>query len=971
MLPEPNVTCPNGHLTCSLEQGASQGMHCRACGATLVRLDDRWLVGGRPRGVQTVGLRELPLTYKVAELQLPAHNEVDEEEAGQFIATLPLPVSLEIFGAGDRRAMLVRAPASGLEHLAGMIQAHWPSAMLKELDEDPVNPAVITPGGAMRFDFGFRLGKAAYLPIRTWVSFLHGDPMHSLLAATLGLGKDEQAWLQVLLVRRGMPVWLSKVQQRLKMESQRGFMVNESGNVATQTPTFTHLPMPQNISWGSGLAYVLFMLFGFVAMMMAWQGHWAVFGGMAVVGLAVGVLWVRLVGGRDDPWRAADLKLVWQKVVNQDSFYQVAIRASVWAGTIDRARELALRIDNSMGQYGQSGGNCFVGGEDSLAKMGPWPIQLHGEEKRWMWLGPDEVVGLWHPPIVNERVSPGLVPVRGVEIRSPDPEDVEGVYEIGRYFTADGRSKPVRIGSGALKRNIFCIGKPGAGKSTLMQHLVLAGMQDEDRPAIIVIDPHGDLVNQLIGTVETVDAERIRIFDVGDQEYSMTFNPLDVHREGWTVVQVANSIVDIGRSLWSDYWGPRMQNPLKRGVQLLAAANQLRPEDACLGLSQLAAVLNADPDVRRQFIANELEGSPDQTMLARYFLDDYDALSKHFREQVIQPVLSKAYRFEEEPMLALFSCPQSKLDVANIIRDRNVLVINTGMNKYGAEISDFVGSLMINVVLMDLVRQGEKAPGNRAPVMVVIDEFQTYTGVPWAHLIQQMRKYGGRMVLGTQSMASLRKQDREIPGIILSGVYSMFAFTMNGDDADYISKYELSRERGGPTADTLISLEPHKAYVRLEREDGRMSRPFYFESAPPREVDELLADRVRGLRAEYSFPYEVAHQKAMEALTYFDRYGVNVASVGVGAGSQMGKGVLGTSATQAAAVLLPAGKRGAMDEDLLEQAGMPWDVPVVEAEPGQAQEAAHKVVLGKEFLERSESFLNRMDELDPTAGEAG
>jgi len=53
----------------------------------------------------------------------------------------------------------------------------------------------------------------------------------------------------------------------------------------------------------------------------------------------------------------------------------------------------------------------------------------------------------------------------------------------------------------------------------------------------------------------------------------MTFNPLDVHREGWTVVQVANSIVDIGRSLWSDYWGPRMQNPLKRGVQLLAAAN--------------------------------------------------------------------------------------------------------------------------------------------------------------------------------------------------------------------------------------------------------------------------------------------------------------------------------------------------------------------------------------------------------------
>jgi hypothetical protein len=958
MLPEPNVACPNGHMTCTLERGASQGMRCRVCGATLARLDERWLSEGQQRGVQTVAPRNMPLNCKVAELQLPAHNEVDEEEVGQFIATLPLPVSLELFGVGDRRAMLVRAPEGGLRHLAGMVQAHWPSAILKILDEDPVNASIAPPGGAMRFDFGFRLQKEPYLPIRTWVSFLHGDPMHSLLAATQGLGKDEKVWLQVLLVRKSVPAWLSKVQQRLKMEEQRGFMMGESGNIATQTPTFTYLPISQGISSARGIAYVLAFLFGFIAFMMAWQEQWAVFGVMVVIGLVVGMLWTRFFKGEGDTWRGADLKLVSQKVVNQDSFYQAAVRASVWAETVERARELAHRIENCMGQYGQAGGNAFVGGPDSLDKMGAWPVQLVREEERWMWLGPDEVAGLWHPPIVNERVSPGLVPVRGVEIRSPDPEDVEGFYEIGRYFTPDGGSKPVRICGNALEHNIFCIGKPGAGKSTLMQHLVLAGMRDEERPAVIVVDPHGDLVNQLMGTIEPGDAERIRILDVGDQEYSMTFNPLDVHREGWTVVQVANSIVDIGRSLWSDYWGPRMQNPLKRGVQLLAAANELRPEDACLGLSQLAAVLTADTDVRRQFIANELDGSQDQTMLARYFLDDYDALSKNFREQVIQPVLSKAYRFEEEPMLALFSSPQSKLDVGQIIRDRSVLVINTGMNKYGSEISDFVGSLMINVVLMDLVRQGEKSPGHRAPVMVVIDEFQTYTGVAWAHLVQQMRKYGGRMVLGTQSMASLRKQDKDIPEIILSGVYSLFAFNMNGDDADYFSKYELSGDHGGPAADTLISLEPHKAYVRLEREDGRMSRPFYFESAPPREVDELLTDRVKRLRAEYSFSYEVAHQKAMQMLTYFDRYGVAVASVGAGVSAAVRQGTMGATSTQAASVLLPATKGGTIDEGLLEQAGMPWDVGVEAEKPAEKEEDPHKIILGKEIVDQEwDSFM--------------
>jgi hypothetical protein len=217
-----------------------------------------------------------------------------------------------------------------------------------------------------------------------------------------------------------------------------------------------------------------------------------------------------------------------------------------------------------------------------------------------------------------------------------------------------------------------------------------------------------------------------------------------------------------------------------------------------------------------------------------------------------------------------------------------------------------------------------------------------------------MRKYGGRIILGTQSMASLRKQDRDIPEIILSGVYSMFAFNMNGDDAEYISRLELSKEWGGPSADTLISLESFKAYVRLEREDGRMSRPFYFESGPPPELDELLADRVKALRAEYSFPYEVAQQKANEMLTYFDRYGVTLGSAGVGTGSVQTQGALGAASTQAARVLLPAAKGSDVEEDLLEQTGMPWDVGVKEG--GEAQ--PHETILGKEILEAEwENFL--------------
>ena len=948
MLPEPNVACPQCKVMLTLEQGAAQGMRCRMCGRTLEQVDARWITGERKRGVQPV-LAWVPAPgYRVAELQLPAHNEVDEEAVGRFIASLPLPLSLELFGAGDRRVMLVRGEEASLRYLAGKIQALWPSAILRILDEDPVNEE--TGGNSNRYEFGFKLNRESYLPIRTWQSFFHADPMHNLLATTLGLQPAEKVWLQFLLVRKGVPSWIAGVQRRLKLESQRGFLVDESGLIGTRAPTFSVVPLPLGATWVRGMVYMLIIVYGLAASLLALRGHWLVFGGMALLGILGGGLALRFLGREDDPWSGADLSLVRQKVVSQDSFCQVAVRASVWAPTVGQAKALAVRLDNTMSQYSLAGGNGFAFDYDDFEGMGPWPVQMAKDEKLWMWLGPDEIAGLWHPPIVNEQVSPGLVPVRGVEMRSPDPQDVRGFYRIGKYFTPDGGSKAVHISSTAMQHNIFCIGKPGTGKSTLMLHLSLAGMRDEERPAIIVVDPHGDLVNQMVGAIDPREAERIRILDVGDREYTMSFNPLDVKREGWGVVEVANSIVDIGRSLWADYWGPRMQNPLKRGVQLLAAANELRPKDDCLGLAQLAAVLNADPDVRKQFIGNELDGSEHRKMLARYFLDDYDDLSKHFREQVIQPVLSKAYRFEEDPMLALFSCPESKLDVGRIIRERNVLVINTGMNKYGSEVSDFVGSLMINVVLMELVRQGEKVPGSRVPVMVVIDEFQTYTGVAWAELIQQMRKYGGRMSLGTQSMASLRKQDRNIPEIILSGVYSLFAFNMNGDDAEYISKLELSRERGGPAADTLISLEPYKAYVRLERQDGGLTRPFYFESEPPPETDELLAERVRALRAEYSFPYEVAHEKAMDMLTYFDRYGATVRTSGSGAGSGATQAAMGAMSTQAVGVLLPAARDRELENKLVQVEIPSWTVHP--ASGGEEKRGGAEDVLGKEIVDR-------------------
>lgn len=271
MLYEPKVACPRGHMTCTLEEGASQGMRCHRCGATLTVLDGEWLLETLNPGLSS---DRAPLTAsekpRVAELQLPAHNEIDEEAVGQFITSLPLPLSLEILGAGERRVKLVGGDESDLRFLAGKFQSLWPSAALWILEQGPVE-AKGWGGGVSRFDIAFDLEEAPYLPIRTWVSFRYGDPVHTLLATTLGLLPQERVWLQFLLARKGEPPWLRATQRRLKLEAQRGYTVNADGLTASAMPGFSHVPMPESLSPAEGGVFLAAILVALVAALFAAQ----------------------------------------------------------------------------------------------------------------------------------------------------------------------------------------------------------------------------------------------------------------------------------------------------------------------------------------------------------------------------------------------------------------------------------------------------------------------------------------------------------------------------------------------------------------------------------------------------------------------------------------------------------------------------------------------------------------------------
>ena len=799
----------------------------------------------------------------VAEVWLPSRNETEAAAVARFISSLPANISLEYFAKGSKRSMLVRGSLPDVKSAGSLITAAYPSASLHFLDNDP---AADLPkhGITVTGDYGF--AGDGYLPLKNFERYRDYDPVHSILAGLLDLGSDEYVSIRILLKERRRPDWLDTVLKRIKAEKQRGFVTNaameETGN---SIGAYTPVEQYRTVDLKKASVTVLMMAVWAFVLFLFLMGMTGTMFVLLAISLLLTFIRIKMPDQMDDPWYQTDLDMLKLKAANQQAFNTVSIRVITAAGTLERAEELQRRTGAVFSQFALSGGNSIVLQHiqtgDPSETIRDAPVM---EMCDW------ELASLWHIPWSSESVSPGLIPVRGVEMRCPDADEVRGFYRIGDYDRPNGDTEGVFLNSKMMKHNMFLIGKPGTGKTTLMEHIAKAAIEDPERDsAVIVIDPHGDMYSRLVGCLPRERINDVVLLDFGDPEYTLPYNPLDVQTSGLSPEKAAQMIVDIGKSLWTTSWGPRMQIPLQRSVLAIAAHNKSIPYgDGADGLSIMGILLNGTGDARINYI-NEIRDDRIREMLLRYFIYDFNGYNDYLREQIILPVLSKSYRFEESPMLEYFSAPRSVLDPKDIIKNRKVLLVNTRMSELGSDLSDFIGSFIISVILKEISRQGENDPSARIPVELLIDEFQTYSGVPWQELLAQLRKWGGRTVLGTQSFASMMSEDsRDLPGIIMSGVYSIFSFTVNGEDADYLSRNELSEMFGGPSRDTLISLDPYSCYARIMRQDGKLSRPFFFRTASPVVPDPVIRQDVLDRRDDYA---RKKSEAVSEALGYLDR----------------------------------------------------------------------------------------------------
>lgn len=91
-------------------------------------------------------------------------------------------------------------------------------------------------------------------------------------------------------------------------------------------------------------------------------------------------------------------------------------------------------------------------------------------------------------------------------------------------------------------RHLYVVGKTGVGKSKFLKSLMISDIKQGK--GMGVIDPHGDLVEEIMAHIPEHRKQDVIIFDPTDEEFPFCLNPLDI-RETESKQVLAKGFIDI------------------------------------------------------------------------------------------------------------------------------------------------------------------------------------------------------------------------------------------------------------------------------------------------------------------------------------------------------------------------------------------------------------------------------------------
>ncbi len=412
----------------------------------------------------------------------------------------------------------------------------------------------------------------------------------------------------------------------------------------------------------------------------------------------------------------------------------------------------------------------------------------------WVWpqtLNVLELVGLLGWPLGDQSL-PGIPRDQSRWLR-PDPR----IRPHGRVLgesTAPGEHRQLGLSIEDARQHLHVIGPTGTGKSTLLANLIIQDIAVGR--GVVVIEPKGDLVQDVLARIPTERADDVVLLDPTETDYPLGLNPLLAR--GRRPELVADQVLAVFHGLWKSNWGPRLQDILHSSLLTLASRG-----DASLCI--LPALLT-NPAVRRR-----LRAGVDDPIALEPFWVWFESISDAERNQAIAPVLNKLRPFLlRRSVRSIVGQIEPRFRIDEVFTKRKIVLVSLAKGLIGPEASALLGSLFVAELWQAVLGRGAIAPERRHVVSVYADEFQDYVHLPtdMADALAQARGLGVGLVLAHQHLSQLPANLR---AAVSANARSRVCFQLAAEDAQAMTRFAGDKLE----AADFQRLRRYEAYAQL------------------------------------------------------------------------------------------------------------------------------------------------------------
>jgi hypothetical protein len=359
-------------------------------------------------------------------------------------------------------------------------------------------------------------------------------------------------------------------------------------------------------------------------------------------------------------------------------------------------------------------------------------------------------------------------------------------------------------------QHLYCLGKSGTGKTTLLRNLLIQDIQ-EGR-GVALIDVHGDLAEELLEFVPPHRIDHVVYFNPADEAHPISLNPFfDVDPEKRHVV--ASNIVGAFKGIWRDSWGVRMEY-----VLYAAVATMLE----CEGTTLLGVLRMFTDSGFRRSIVKRLN----DPMLRGFWTDEFERWDPRLRNEIVAPIQNKVGALLMTPLMRnIFGQVRRKVGFRFMMDESRIFIANLNKGALGEDKANLLGSLIIAELQYAALGRANLAVEDRVPFCLCVDEFQNFQTDSFATILSEARKYGLSLVLSHQFASQL---EDEIADAVFGNTGTIIAFRVGYEDAK-----RLSNEFENTYPPHFFSSLPNYHVCARLMKNGTVHEPFLGRTLPP------------------------------------------------------------------------------------------------------------------------------------------